>query len=590
MNDFSILTEMKDAEFELNVSDRSESHMILKFSAYFKKKTVPEAVRIEWKVPVGDIVSVWAPLVGFSRYISPNWRRTKCESKTAVGAPVLSLVNHDGTNAHTVAVSDAKTPIVIGAGVSEEEAVFFCNVTFFTAYVSPIDHYEAYIRLDFERKSFVDSVKKVNEWWEQKFGYRKAYVPQIAYLPMNSTWYSFHQELNAEKLLEECRLSAELGMKTLIIDDGWQTVDSKRGYRYCGDWELATEKIADMKALTEEIHKLGVRVMLWFSVPFVGIHSNVYERFKGMSLKEEKGALILDLRYKEVRDYLVNVYVKSVKQFGLDGLKLDFIDRFCLSEESPAVNESMDISSVEDALEALLLQTKTELLKIDPEFMLEFRQSYMGPTVLKYGNMIRVRDCPHDSMRNRTGIVDLRLTSGKTAVHSDMVMWSKDAPVEVAARQLIGTLFGVPQVSVLLKELSHQHVEAIRFWLDFYTKNMEILHSSALSVKNPELGYSQVTACKDGSMIGVNYANVPFELETFEGEDGKYTLINSSDGERVFIFADKALDLCDVRIYNCLGEEISEYTKKITAGAAVFNVPVCGFVEITKGQEDRLEA
>lgn len=579
IKDFSVQSDMENVSLSLDISEMAENYLVLKLSMKAEEKIVPNEVRVEWKIPVGNVVSVWGPLLGFSRFIAPNWRRTKVESKTAVGAPVLSLINNDGTSACTIAISDANTPTMIGAGVSEEEAVFFCNATFFTSYISPIDFYEAYIRIDFETQPFTDSVKRVNKWWEDDFGYEKAYVPKEAYLPMNSAWYSFHQALEPEKLIEECRISAGLGMKTIIIDDGWQTTDNNRGYKYCGDWELATEKIPDMKALTDEIHKLGMKVMLWYSVPFVGIYSKVYERFKDMALADEKGVLVVDLRYKEVRDYLVETYVKAVRDFGLDGLKLDFIDRFKLTAESPAVNDRMDIPSVEDALESLLAETKAELLKINPEILLEFRQGYIGPTVLKYGNMVRVGDCPYDSLRNRMGIINLRLTSGKTAVHSDMIMWNKDAPIEAAARQLISTLFGVPQVSVILKGLNEEHLEAIRFWLDFYTKNIDVLHSENMSVKNPELNFSQVRTEKDGAVIGVNYANVPFEVK---GGIASYTFINSSDDAYVCVNCTEDIGEYCVRICDCIGRTVSEQTLTLSEGALMLNVPVCGFAEIKK--------
>ncbi len=581
IKDFSVVSDIENAVFDLSISEESATSLVLKFTMKAEKKIVPTPITVRWKVPVGNILSVWGPLLGFSRFIAPNWRITKSESKTAVGAPVLSLINNDGSNACTIAISDAKTPTEIGAGVSEEEAVYFCSAKFFTSYISPIDFYEAYIRIDFEKLSFTESVKKVNAWWEKYFGYEKAYVPKEAYLPMNSAWYSFHQALEPAKLIEECRISAKLGMKTIIIDDGWQTTDNNRGYRYCGDWELATEKIPDMKALTNEIHKLGMKVMLWYSVPFVGIYSKAYERFKSMALADEKGVLTVDLRYKEVRDYLVDTYVNAVKKFGLDGLKLDFIDRFKLTAESPEVNDRMDIASIEDALESLLAETKEELLKIDPEILLEFRQGYIGPTVLKYGNMVRVGDCPYDSLRNRMHIINLRLTSGKTAVHSDMIMWHKDAPVEAAARQLISTLFGVPQVSVILKDLPESHLDAIKFWLDFYTENIDVLHSDNLSVKNPELNFSQVRAEKDRKVIGVNYANIPFEIKDCN-ENAEFTFINSSDSAYVCVNCVEDIGSCRVRICDCVGKTVSEQIVHLSAGAVMLDVPVCGLVEITK--------
>lgn len=579
---------MKNAALRLDVSRQADACVILKVTVDFAKKTVPAPVTVSWRIPVGRAISTWSPTTGFSRFLPTDWDPRKVASRAAAGAPVLSLINDDGSNACTIAISDAKTPTSITVGVSEEDAELVCSVSLFEAYVSPIDHYEAYISIDRSATSFADAVRRVCSWWETSIGYQKASIPKETYFPLDNTWYSFHQELlNAQDVIDQCRLSSKLGMKTLVVDAGWHTEDKGRGFLYCGDWNVATAKIPCMKTFVQEIHRLGMNVMLWFAVPFAGIHSEEYRRFKDKALFEDsaEGVVILDIRYKEIRDYLIDTCVTAVREFQLDGLKLDFIGRFCLKSTSPQANEQMDICSVEDALDTLLMQLKTELLKINPNIMLEFRQSYIGPEMLKYANMLRVHDSPYDSVKNRVGIIDLRLTSGTTAVHSDPAMWHKNAPIEAVARQLVSTLYGVPQISVRLKELPQEHIEAIRFWLDFYTKHMEILHSSEFYVKNPELGYSQVKACRDGSVVGVNYANVPFELEPFAHEDAQYTLINSSDGERLLICADKDLGACDVVICNCLGERIEEYTANVSKGAMMFHVPVCGFVELSKHTE-----
>ena len=581
-NNLNLTVEEYPAKVTLTEHFSSDCCKIYKLVVSSDEKFTPEFLRISWEIPVNNVISVWSPKIGFSRFIAPNWRKTKTESRIASGAPVTSLVNADGTNACTIAISDPKTPTELGVGVSEELAVLQCYAKFFTSFVAPIDYYEAYIRLDFENVPFTKAVQNVGSWWENDFGYTHAYVPKSAYMPMNSAWYSFHQALYPEKIIEECRLSAPLGMDTIILDDGWQTDDNNRGYKFCGDWELATGKIPDMRALVDEIHNTGMKVMLWFSVPFVGIHSKAYERFKNKALYERDEVLVVDIRYKEVRDYLIDIYKNAIINYGLDGLKLDFIDSFKLTDKSPAYNDEMDIASVEDALDALLKEAKEALIQIDPEVLIEFRQSYIGPTILKYGNMIRVGDCPYDSLRNRMGIVDLRLTSGKTAVHSDMIMWNKDAPVESAALQMISTLFGVPQVSVLIKNLPSDHQKALKFWLDFYRENIDLLHSDDLSVKNPEMSYSQVKTTKDGSLAAVNYACVPFDLDTFENDSCIYNLINSTYDDHIIINALSDLGSVNVTVFNCMGDIVKQCKQTISKGPSLLEVPACSLVKITK--------
>ena len=82
--------------------------------------------------------------------------------------------------------------------------------------------------------------------------------------------------------------------------------------------------------------------------------------------------------------------------------------------------------------------------------MIEFRQPYIGPLMRKYGNMFRAGDAPNAYVANRVRTIDLRLLSGETAVHSDMIMWHPDEPVERAALQLLNVMFSVGRVSPVL--------------------------------------------------------------------------------------------------------------------------------------------
>ena len=69
-----------------------------------------------------------------------------------------------------------------------------------------------------------------------------------------------------------------------------------------------------MPAHVAKIHELGMKYVVWFSVPFVGEHSKAYERFKGKYLYESKrlNTAVLDPRFPEVREYLINIYALVV--------------------------------------------------------------------------------------------------------------------------------------------------------------------------------------------------------------------------------------------------------------------------------------
>ena len=179
-----------------------------------------------------------------------------------------------------------------------------------------------------------------------------------------------------------------------------------------------------------------MKLMLWYSVPFVGEYSKAIERFRGKTLSCHNNAYTFDPRYPEVREYLVSIYVKALKDWNLDGFKLDFIDSFRMAPSTPAYKDGMDYSVLEDAVRALMIEVRDALTAIKPEILIEFRQSYIGPVMREFGNMLRVGDCPNTTSTNRIGMVDLRLTSGDTAVHSDMLMWHSDDRVENAVMQI----------------------------------------------------------------------------------------------------------------------------------------------------------
>ncbi len=543
----------------------------------FEKPVSPSVCKLFFSLPCVDVYSLWSPLGGMKRNISPNWSTHTQRSRLASGAPVLSAISKSGANRATVALSDANTSTQVRCGVSEETANLEFEIRLFTELTAPLDSYAVTIRIDTRAIPYYEALKATERWWREDVGFGEAFVPDCAKMPMDSLWYSFHQILDPEKILEECRISKSLGMDTVIIDDGWQTDDNNRGYEFCGDWELATGKIPDMKKLVDELHAIGMKVIVWFSVPFVGIQSKIHDRFLGMYVCEVAYAgrvKCLDPRYKEVRDYLIGIYKKAVSEWGLDGLKLDFIDSFALSNLAAEFDEKRDTVSLEDGVEKLLAETTEALRAMNPDVMIEFRQKYIGPTIRKYGNMLRVADCPNDAICNKMGIVDLRMISGGSAVHSDMLMWNKDEPVENAAIQLLSTIFGVPQISIRLAEASEAHKSVIKTFLDFWRENRELLLGGDLKAEDPDAGYSLISAQKDGRMIAVRHLGVPFDMA--EGI-GSVSLFNATADERVVLLGAKG---AEYTVTDCLGRLISKGT--VSDDLAMISAPMSARIDLKK--------
>jgi alpha-galactosidase len=234
--------------------------------------------------PSSGVHAHWAPNTHTNRFIDVEWSGGY-GSKATSGAPVHCSHGSDGINRLTFAWSDALNSTNLKAGLREESAELSCSVTAFTESVPPLQSYEATLRLDTRPVPLHQSIREVSDWWAAMPEYAPVPVPEIARLPMYSTWYSFHQHLEPAAVEEQCRQAKALGCEAVIVDDGWQTDDNSRGYAYCGDWEVTPGKIPDMRAHVQRVHDLGMKYLLWYSVPFVGPKSRAWEQFQNKLLR-----------------------------------------------------------------------------------------------------------------------------------------------------------------------------------------------------------------------------------------------------------------------------------------------------------------
>ncbi len=531
----------------------------------FDGEASPKKYSLIWEEDQIDMIGFWSSKASLQHNITPDWWMRKEESRTASGMPLMALYSKQNFNRELIALSDTANPTKLQAGVVEENGKIRFRIDFFDAICPKMSEYSVTIRIDKRNIPVSEAIMSTKEWWGGE-----AYVPNEATLPMYSCWYSFHQHTIPSEILEECKIAKELGMDTVIVDDGWQTDDNSRGYAFCGDWKISKTKIPDMQKFVDDVHALGMKFLIWFSVPFVGFESENYERFKGKYLYNSKEKSILDIRFKDVREFLVNTYVDYVKKYGWDGLKLDFIDSFRLTEESPTNYEDMDTVSVEVALDMLLDEVTTKLKKINPEILIEFRQSYVGPIVAKYGNLFRVTDCPNDAISNRVHSLNLRLTSGKTAVHSDMLMWSKNDTNESVMYQLLAIMFCVPQISVRFNNISSDHKKILANYLDFWRSHRDTLLNGKLTVCDIDANYSMAKSEKDGESVAVLYQNVPVCVEN-ETE----CIFNSTGNDYIYLElkSDRECELFDI-----FGKKYAEIS--LTKGVSKIPLNNCCMLKI----------
>ena len=556
-------------DFYLDKKEGEISYFKVKFD--FGTSVIPKMISLSYKMPAIDVYNMWDPM---TRVHYLGFGKQPTHSRLSGGMPIKQLISKSGKNRYLITVSDVKSPLCISAGASERNGMLGVQIDFFTGITGPFDKYEATIRIDERDMLFDDAIMESREWFSE-LGYRASVAPEKAKEPMYSTWYSLWQTMTAQEVLRECRHAVKLGMKTVIIDDGWQKAVGGRVYEFVGDWVPEKKRFGDLEKLIPKLHAMGLNVLLWFSMAFIGFGAKNYKRFEGKYLREhpEGNYAVLDPRYKEVRDFLIETYVDAVKRYDLDGLKLDFIDRF---SSNGKLGDGMDFVSVEDATEQLLKDLSAALNAIKPNMLIEFRQPYFGPVISTYGNMIRVWDCPLDSVVNRNATINLRLTSSSCAVHSDMMYWSKHDTPENVAVQLFGTMFSVPQISNVYSETTPEQRAVLKNYLKFWTDHSKTLMDGNLNAKLEGYGYGYVTARGENEKISLASSEAYFDAT--DGYAENY-MVNITSSENVILKAEKG-DF--VEVFDCYGKRVGG-KKRIRSSLCEIYVPLGACICVTRG-------
>lgn len=532
-----------------------------------------ETLWVEWYEDVTNTVGCWYPDCGYVRAYGADWQRRRTTS-LSVSAPVYCLYDQRGNNCITIALSEAVRETEWKIGVHEEDGrfLFQCKIHMGRG------RSEVKLYINEGKTVYSRVLGKVQTWWKDGCGIVPAIVPEAAKMPFYSTWYSYHQNMEEKQLERECELAAQMGFKGIIVDDGWQTDDNHRGYAFCGDWKPSETKFPHMREHVAYVHFLGMKYMLWVSIPFIGKNSGIWKKFsdKLLEYQEEMNAGVADIRYKEVREYLMEQYVDLVKNYDLDGLKMDFIDEFHEGAATPEYNENMDFRDVQDALEHMMVQLYEKLRELKPDILIEFRQKYVGPYIRKFGNILRVDDCPMSQLSNRVGLVDLRILSGDTAVHSDMVMWNKAEEPESVAIALQHCFFGSLQLSVRLEECRQEVLEVIRYYMELAQEWFEARLEGELAAEHPEHLYPVVYGEKENrAVVGVYEED---QVICVKENWTEALILNANKGNSLY------LDLMQTSgkkavIRDCKGAVVKTL-KKLQEGLIKIEIPAGGMVKL----------
>jgi alpha-galactosidase len=466
-------------------------------------------VRVTAVVPTADAVALWQPGSGRDHARIPaSWEAADTASPLD-GVALGALLGADDRATVSYGADAGAEPIRVRAGLVEETAELMVSFEVTSARAEVLT-----VHLDVTTPPFADAVRRMTE----RLTGPRALPALVDEQPVLCTWYFLHQSIAGEELVRQAAPAAALGFGSLIIDDGWQTGETGRGYGSAGDWAVEPAKIPDAARLVAAFEAHGIRTMWWIGTPFIGHRSDAFGASPIVSDEPALDAAVLDPRAPEARRHLVESITRLIRDTGSHGVKIDFLERFASRRLA---------AEVEPAALAMLDELDASLRAVRPDVSIEFREPYIGPAATARATMIRVGDCPMSPVRNRVGIVDLRLATNGIAVHADPVMWAREDSPERVAQHLQNTLFGVPQVSVDLTSLTPAHERVLAFWLRFAAENRELLLHGDFHPRRPDLNYPVVCAALGDVAVTARYQ--PAALDVPEGEWRRWSIVNADD-------------------------------------------------------------
>ena len=146
-----------------------------------------------------------------------------------------------------------------------------------------------------------------------------------------NSWEGFGFDFKKDILVKRLARNAQkLGIELFVLDDGWfgRRDSDLRGL---GDYDCNLKKIpGGIKALSKDIHNLGMMFGIWVEPEAINVDSKLYETHPEYAICEKgrgpffgRHQFLMDLTNKDVRDYIVENVSKLIDENDVDYVKWD---------------------------------------------------------------------------------------------------------------------------------------------------------------------------------------------------------------------------------------------------------------------------
>ncbi len=465
---------------------------------------------IEWRVPAVDMHGFYTGAPRSEELASlPYWRFHK-ESCANTTFPFVALFHRSGENRFACGLLDQLTEVALEGELSEATRSYQLR---WHKPLGPIDlvaeDWRETLFVSFAPRPWPEILQAYIATVDREWPEPKLPVPEYAYDPVFCTWTAIHHDVSEDWVFRNARLAADLGFRTWLTDDGWFTDQATfANYRFTGDWEPCSSKFPDLAGNVHAVQAMGLRYMLWVAPFMVGDASQAARRYAHLLGEANTQMRFRNLspRRAETRQIVGDLLVRLMSDYGLDGLKIDFVDAIGIDN---LVATPSDYRTLGAGVYDILSRAIDRVQAVKPGVLIEFRNPYANLASRRYANQYRASDVPINFALNRWQVTMLRLLAPDRAVLLDPALWHREDSDENVAVHLINAITTVPMVSVELDQYPQSHLDMIRSWIGFYQTHRDtIIHGEFA----PELKLGTVPLIRfngEGERIIGLYDDIP---------------------------------------------------------------------------------
>ena len=427
---------------------------------------------LSFKVPIADIQQLWTPDM-IAPFLGRKWWIHKSSAPQS-SMPCIAYFNLAEKNRFFFGAEILEWDCRIDSKINQELGVYDVKLTVAAGERRRLKPFA--VTIDRRDVPWTEAVGD----WRDSLKYGRGPYPESAWEPAYCTWYAAHAAVNAKGVESAAAIASDLGFGTFILDDGWSYDEAKSvnpetiktWYRDVGTWDMFSPvKFPDFRGHRERMRRFGLNYVVWVAPYFLGTRSESFREWgygNRSDVEIVEGNALADIANRPMMEKVTEQLCRLMRDYELDGLKVDFLDYIKPSVEAPQGARAHEY--VSDLMK--------KLRKIRPDGVFEFRQSYATPVTAALATQFRAGDVPFEWLDNIRRIAQIRLTMGDgVPVHSDPIYWSDSETDENIDRHFMAAMAGVPMLSIGLEEMSLARRETVKKWIRFYREKIAKFHT-----------------------------------------------------------------------------------------------------------------